>query len=138
MIRCESECVECATAPQKGYKTMTSQEKWINIIKQLGTRFFILYPELGSVLVGDENFTVNISNQVGNEETRVAVVDYGEIDTTYMYLETTINCKNAHIFFSDMADAKARSNPAEWAATLNGRYGVFVYQDIIVFENWDD
>lgn len=24
------------------------------------------------------------------------------------------------------------------AATLNGRYGVFVYQDIIVFKKWDD
>ena len=117
---------------------MTSQEKWINIMKQIGTRFFILYPELGSVLVGNEDFAVNISNHVGNEETRVAVVDYGEIDMTHMYLETTINCKNAHIFFSDTANAKERANPAEWAETLNGRYGVFVYQDIIVFEKWDD
>ena len=117
---------------------MTSQEKRLTIINQIEDKCFKLYPELGSVLVGNENFAVNINNHVGNEETRVAVVDYGEIDTTYMYLETTINCKNAHIFFSDMADAKTRSNPAEWAATLNGRYGVFVYQDIIVFENWDD
>ena len=124
--------------PQKGYKTMTSQEKWINIMKQIGTRFFILYPELGSVLVGDENFAVNINNHVGNEETRVAIVDFGKIDTSHMYLETTINCRNAHIFVSDTADAKSRSNPAGWAAILNGKYGVYVFQDIIVFEKWDD
>lgn len=117
---------------------MTSQEKRLTIINQIEDKCFKLYPELGSVLVGNENFAVNISNHVGNEETRVAVVDFGEIDMTHMYLETNINCKNAHIFFSDTADAKTRSNPAEWAATLNGRYGVFVYQDIIVFENWDD
>ena len=123
---------------RKEDKTMTSQEKWINIMKQIGTRFFILYPELGSVLVGDENFAVNINNHVGNEETRVAIVDFGKIDTSHMYLETTINCRNAHIFVSDTADAKSRSNPAGWAAILNGRYGVYVFQDIIVFEKWDD
>lgn len=117
---------------------MTSQEKWITIRKQIGTRCFKLYPEVGSVLVGNKNFAVNISNHIGDEVTRVAVVDYGEIDMTYMYLETTISCKNAHIFFSDTADAKARSNPAEWAATLNGKYGVWVYQGIVVFEKWDD
>lgn len=117
---------------------MTSQEKWITIRKQIGTKCFKVYPEIGSVLLGNENFSVNINNHVGNEETRVAVVDYGEIDMTNMYLETTINCKNVHIFFHDTADKKARSNPAEWAATLNGRYGVFVYQDIIVFEKWND
>ena len=117
---------------------MTSQEKWITIRKQIGTRCFKLYPEVGSVLVGNETFAVNISNHVGDEETRVAVVDFGEIDTSLMYLETTINCKNAHIFFSDTADAKTRSNPAEWAETLNGRDGGFVYQGIMVFEKWDD
>ena len=130
--------IGAANPRRKGDKTMTSQEKWIKIIKQIGTRFFILYPELGSVLVGDENFAVNISNQVGNEETRVAIVDFGKIDTSNMYLETTINCRNAHIFVSDTADAKSRSNPAGWAAILNGRYGVYVFQDIIVFEKWDD
>lgn len=117
---------------------MTSQEKWIAIRKQIGTKCFKLYPEVGSVLVGNETFAVNISNHVGNEETRVAVVDSWEADTTNMYFETTINCRNAHIFFSDTADAKARSNPAEWAATLNGKYGVFVYQGIVVFEKWED
>ena len=127
-----------ANPRRKGDNTMTSQEKWINIMKQIGTRFFILYPELGSVLVGDENFAVNINNHVGNEETRVAIVDFGKIDTSHMYLETTINCRNAHIFVSDTADAKSRSNPAGWAAILNGKYGVYVFQDIIVFEKWDD
>lgn len=117
---------------------MTSREKWITIRKQIGTKCFKIYPELGSVLVGNKKFAVNINNYVGNEETIVAVVDFGEIDTTHMCLETTINCKNAHIFFSDTADARARSNPAEWAETLNGRYGVWVYQDIIVFEKWND
>ena len=117
---------------------MTSQEKWITIRKQIGTKCFKVYPEIGSVLVGNENFAVNINNHVGDEETRVAVVEYGEVNTSPMTLETTINCKNAHIFFSDTANEKERSNPAEWAATLNGRYGVFVYQDIIVFEKGDD
>ena len=117
---------------------MTSQEKWITIRKQIDTKCFKLYPENGSVLVGNETFAVNIPNYVGDEVTRVAVVDHGEIDITNMYFETAINCKNAHIFLHDTADRKARSNPAEWAATLNGRYGVFVYQDIIVFEKWDD
>lgn len=117
---------------------MTLEEKRITIIKQIETKCFKVYPEIGSVLVGNENFSVNINNHVGNEETRVAVVDYGEIDMTNMYFEKTINCKNVHIFFHDTADRKARSNPAEWAATLNGRYGVFVYQDIIVFEKWND
>ena len=117
---------------------MTSQEERLTIINQIEDKCFKLYPELGSVLVGNENFAVNINNHVGNEETRVAVVDFAEIDTTHMYLETTINCKNAHIFFSDTADARARSNPAEWAETLNGRYGVWVYKDIIVFEKWED
>lgn len=117
---------------------MTSEEKWITIIKQIETKYFILCPEMGSILVGNESFSVNISNHVGNAATRVAVVGYGEVDTSPMTLETTINCKNVHIFFHDTADRKARSNPAEWAANLNGRYGVFVYQDIIVFEKWDD
>ena len=79
---------------------MTSREKWITIRKQIGTKCFKIYPELGSVLVGNKKFAVNINNYVGNEETIVSVVDFGEIDTTYMCLETTINCKNAHIFFS--------------------------------------
>lgn len=117
---------------------MTSKEKWITRRKQIETKCFKLYPELGGVLVGNKNFAVNINNHVGNEETRVAVVDFGEIDTSHMDLETTISCKNAHIFFSDTANAKARSNPAEWAKTLNGRYGVWVYKDSIVFEKWDD
>ena len=117
---------------------MTPEEKWITIRKQIGTKCFKLYPEVGSVLVGNKNFAVNINNHVGNEETRVAIVDFGEIDTSHMYLETTINCKNAHIFISDTADARARSKPAEWAATLNGKYGVWVYQGIIVFEKWED
>lgn len=117
---------------------MTSQEKWITIRKQIGTKCFKLYPELGSVLVGNKNFAVNINNHVGNEEMIVAVVDFGKVAVSHMCFETTINCKNAHIFFSDTANKKARSNPAEWAATLNGRYGVYVYQDIIVFEKWFD
>ena len=88
-------------------------------MKQIGTRFFILYPELGSVLVGDENFAVNINNHVGNEETRVAIVDFGKIDTSHMYLETTINCRNAHIFVSDTADAKSRSREEKLSKERN-------------------
>ena len=117
---------------------MTSEENWITIIKQIETKYFILYPKMGSVLVGNETFAVNINNHAGDVETRVAVVEYGEIDTGPMFLETTVHCRNAHIFLSDTANAERRSNPAEWAATLNGRYGVWVYQDIIVFEKWDD
>lgn len=78
---------------------MTSEEKWITIRKQIGTRCFKLYPETGSVLVGNDTFAVNIPNHVGDEVTRVAVVGYGEVDTSPMTFETTINCKNAHIFF---------------------------------------
>lgn len=117
---------------------MTSREKWITIRKQIGTKCFKIYPETGSILVGNEDFAVNINNHVGDEATRVAVIGYGEVDTSLMTFEKTINCKNVHIFFHDTADRKARSNPAEWAATLNGRYGVFVYQDIMVFEKWND
>ena len=117
---------------------MTSQEKWITIRKQIGTKCFKLYPEVGSVLVGNETFAVNILNHIGDGVTRVAVVDSGEVETRLMTFETTIHCRNVHIFFSDTANAKARSNPAEWAATLNGRYGVYVYNGIVVFEKWDD
>ena len=117
---------------------MTAHEKWITIRKHIGTKCFKLYPEAGSVLVGNENFAVNINNHAGDVETRVAVVRFGEVYTYLMEFETVINCRNAHIFVSDTADAKSRSNPAGWAAILNGRYGVYVFQDIIVFEKWDD
>lgn len=117
---------------------MTAQEKWLTIRKQIGAKGFILYPEMGSVLVGNKNFAVNIMNHVGDEETRVAVVEAGEVETRLMTFETVINCRNAHIFFSDTAKAEERASPAEWAETLNGRYGVYVYEDIIVFEKWCD
>ena len=107
-----------ANPRRKGDNTMTEQEKWITIRKQIGTRCFKLYPETGSILVGNETFAVNIPNHVGDGVTRVAVVGYGEVDTSPMTFETTINCKNAHIFFSDTADEKSRSNPAEWAETI--------------------
>lgn len=117
---------------------MTSQEKWITIRKQIGAKCFKLYPEAGSVLVGNENFAVYIHNHVGDVETRVAVVESGKVDTRLMAFETVIDCRNAHIFFSDTANAKERANPAEWAETLDGRYGVYVFEGIVVFEKWCD
>lgn len=47
---------------------MTSQEKWITIRKQIGTKGFVLYPEIGIVLVGNETFAVNIPNHVLNKD----------------------------------------------------------------------
>lgn len=107
---------------------------WKEIRAAMGEACFKTDSDAGAVRVGSENFSVLIRNGRGDGTTRVAVFD--EIPAslrpflgTVMGFEISLD-GSCSIYNYDCTGG-------EPIRQLNGRYGVYSYDGLVVFEKWN-
>ena len=112
-----------------------SDYHWYRIRDFFCDRCFKTYSDVGSLLVGNEDFQVLIPNGIGDGTTRVAV--FKKDDDVYGGLiELMMDCKHGptlngkfNIYSSD-CDNPAVDEPCK---TLDGRYFTYFYDGFIAF-----
>lgn len=105
---------------------------WMTIRKTLGDRVFKTWSESGAVRVGVNGFHALFGNGRGDGETRVAVIEQSD-DVAWvrnlMKFSGSFDGENIDICVEDGSNAPA--------LTISGRYGIYVYDGIVLFEKWD-
>lgn len=98
---------------------------WVRIIQMLGDKVFKTMSDIGGVKIGNDKFTVIIPNGYGDGDTRIAIVNRGEINDNmfnfFTFIEGDIN-----IYSYDCGDDVVR--------TISGKYGVYYWEGFVIFE----
>lgn len=98
---------------------------WTRIRQMLGDKVFKTMSDIGGVKIGNDKFTVIIPNGYGDGDTRIAIVNRGEINDNmfnfFAFIEGNIN-----IYSYDCGDDVVR--------TISGKYGVYYWEGFVIFE----
>lgn len=116
----------------QGYAELSkeSDNHWYRVRKMFGDKCFKTSSDAGSVKIGTENFTLNISNGYGDGTTRVAVFPKGELfNNDMMNFNGTALHGEFNIYSYDCG--------TEIEKTLNGDYFVYVYEGLVAFVEWN-
>lgn len=117
------------------YGLMSKELNWFmpidlkKIVKEI-----IAYADVGSVMIGDlagTNATL-FPNKHGDGHTRVVIVEHFDGFNEYAFDFIGVIKGRFQIYDYDCADLK----PAD-EADLDGRYGVYAWDGIVVFNLWD-
>jgi hypothetical protein len=105
------------------------EKHWYKVREMFGEKEFKTYSDAGSVKIGNDGFSVLISNGYGDGVTRVAIFDdKKDFNAEMMNFKTSIDgCFNVYSY--DCGD--------DVSVRLNGRYGIYAYEGFIAFEKWD-
>ena len=91
----------------------------------LGDKVFKTVSDIGGVKIGNDKFTVIIPNGYGDGDTRIAIVNRGEINDNmfnfFTFIEGDIN-----IYSYDCGDDVVK--------TISGKYGVYYWEGFVIFE----
>lgn len=110
----------------------TDGKHWIRLRAMLGNRVKKTDSDAGCLRIGNENFTVGIGNGRGDGVTRYAVVNKGEWNDGMARFKQHIEGK-FNIYDYDCGDV----TDCCVMDTIEGRYGVYVYDGIVVLEKWN-
>jgi hypothetical protein len=94
---------------------------------------FKTYSDIGSVLVGNDNFSVALQNGYGDGETLVRVYEIGEKVPDGAKFNTSVQ-GTFNIYNYDCSDR----NEEDVVATLSGRFGVYYGYSSVFFEKWEN
>lgn len=108
---------------------------WYRIRDLFGDRCFMTYSDVGSLLVGNEDFQVLIPNGMGDGTTRVAVFRKDD-DISVRLIELMMDCKHGPTLsgkfniYSYDCDKPEVDEPYK---TLEGRYFTYYYDGFVAF-----
>lgn len=101
---------------------------WYRIRAMMGDRCRKTYSDAGSLKIGNEGFSILLNNHHGDGETRYAVFNREEWNNDMATFETSVE-GTFNIYTYDCGDAVAE--------TLTGKYGIYIYDGIVIFEHWE-
>lgn len=93
---------------------------------------FETYSDIGSVLVGNKQFAVALTNGLGDGETLVRVYELGNRVPNGLKFNTSID-GTFNIYKYDCSNR----NEEDIVATLSGRFGVYYGCGSVYFEKWE-
>lgn len=105
-----------------------SGKEWIFLRKQLGDAVFKTMSDKGGVKVGNDSFSVILSNGRGDGDTRVAVVERDTFNKGIPMFNTSVQGA-FNIYDYDCGNTVSKA--------VVGLYGVYYYDGIVIFEKWD-
>ena len=120
----------------QAYGLMHKELRWrhLPINPRKIVRELVTYADAGSVMVGDlagTNATL-FSNGRGDGHTRVVIVEHFDGFNEYAFDLIGVIKGRFQIYNYDCADLK----PAD-ETNLDGRYGVYAWDGVVVFNHWD-
>lgn len=102
---------------------------WYFVRGSLGDNVRKTLSDAGGLKIGNDNFSIIIPNGRGDGITRYSVLSQTEnYASNIMRFFTSVSGK-INIFSSDCGD--------EICETITGRFGIYFYEGIIVFERWE-
>lgn len=97
---------------------------------------YYLSSDIGSVLVGNKDFGVALPNIGGDGTTMLLIVDHiSEIKSEYNGSYEFFNCIEGK--FNVYRDDCSERDDEDIVATIDGRYGVYRGDMLVVLEKWD-
>lgn len=112
---------------------MEIKNKWYEIREMLAEKIFKTYSDAGALKIGNKDFSILIPNGYGDGETRVAIIKLEE--KKYYDLEAFRFFTSVEGTF-DIYDYDCDSS-GDIIQTIEGRYGIYVYEGFVVFEQWE-
>lgn len=123
---CNEESLNGFYAIAKITKEYMPQEHWYKVRGLLGGKIFKTDSEMGSVKIGNDNFSILIPNGYGDGTSRVAVLDKEEFPVgDYLDYFTTIKGK----FYIFRCDWSENVIPEQ----LDGEYAVYSWNGFVAF-----
>lgn len=102
-------------------------------------KIYKTFSDIGSVLIGNENFTFAVRHGGGDGTSKAIVFDstaeLHEYEKTHNLTFESSARGTFDIYAYDCADED--DNP-EIVATLTGRYGIYYADHVVAFEKWED
>lgn len=103
-------------------------QHWKRVRHMLGEKCKKTISDAGSLKIGNESFSINISNGYGDGETKYAILERNELNDDMMdFLTSVEGTLNIYSY-----DCGSHINE-----TISGRYGIYRYDGIIVFKKWN-
>lgn len=127
-------CILSSTDPEitmsQAYAELSKQrdDHWYRLRAMLGGRVKKTYSDVGSLAVGCDQCRFFIPNRSGDGVMRYAVVSKKEWNNQMADFTTMIS-GDMEIYDYDCG--------SEISETISGRFGVYVYDGIVVLEQWD-
>lgn len=100
---------------------------WYRLRAMMGDKCRKTESDAGGLKIGDDHFSILINGE-GDGITRYAVFNRDEWNPNMATFTTSIE-GTFNIYAYDCGD--------EVAETLSGRYGIYTYEGIVIFERWE-
>lgn len=107
---------------------------WYEIRAAIGDNVIKTESDIGSVLVGNKDMTMTISNGYGDGTTRIGVFEETNEITNKMRFVCQVNGTFNVYDYDCYQTAEQLNSPRNIATTLSGHYYVYCYEGIVVFE----
>ncbi|MDY4592729.1 MAG: hypothetical protein SO434_04950 [Eubacteriales bacterium] len=107
---------------------------WYEIRAAIGDNVIKTESDIGSVLVGNKDMTMTISNGYGDGTTRIGVFEKENEITNKMRFVCQVNGTFNVYDYDCYQTAEQLNSPRNIATTLSGHYYVYCYEGIVVFE----
>lgn len=107
---------------------------WYEIRAAIGDNVIKTESDIGSVLVGNKDMTMTISNGYGDGTTRIGVFEKENEITNKMRFVCQVNGTFNVYDYDCYQSAEQLNSPRNIATTLSGHYYVYCYEGIVVFE----
>ena len=91
-------------------------------------KYFITCSDAGSVKIGNNDMNFIIPNGVGDGETKVAILNKSEMNQSAFHFFTRIE---------GVFDIYNYDCGSEVEMTIEGRFGVYYKNGIVIFERWE-
>lgn len=115
----------------QGYAELSKEcdNHWYRVREMFGEKCFKTCSDAGSVKVGNENFSIKISNNCGDGETRIAVFRKDDSFNEHMMnTEGTSLHGKFNIYSYDCGD--------DIFMSLEGDYFVYTFEGLVAFVEW--
>ena len=103
---------------------------WYTVRKMFGDKRRYILSDAGSILIGNEHFSIRISHGGGDGEARFAVLEEDEFLFWSMNFETYIEGDNIHIYHYDCGNPNDMDNVVK---TISGKFAVYTYNGLVAF-----
>lgn len=115
----------------QGYAELSkeSDNHWYRVRQMFGDRCFKTYADGGSVKIGNDSFSLNISNGYGDGTVRVSIFTKEDrFNENMMNYTGTALHGEFNIYEYDCGDTIAK--------TMNGDYFVYIFEGLVAFVEW--
>lgn len=107
---------------------------WYEIRAAIGDNVIKTESDIGSVLIGNKDMTMTISNGHGDGTTRIGIFEETNEITYKMRFVCQVNGTFNVYDYDCYKTAEQLNSPRNIATTLSGRFWVYCYEGIVVFE----